>query len=612
MDLPFPPDAFLTAADPAPPLLFETATFEQLVNAVDRIGGNRGDPAAIALYRGWIASHAGGTRLLHGAWFNLGVELSRAGAPGEAMLAYRSALALKSDFSPAAINLGLLLEQRGQTDAALQTWDQAIQPAAARTALINQRGRLLEQSGRLAEAEQALRASLLTDPAQPDAVQHWMHIRQKMCEWPILGELIPGLTRQNLLEQCGPLAALALTDQVAEQHAICDAWLRRKLTPAPERLSPARGYRHDRIRLGYLSSDFCRHAMSYLIAELFERHDRERFEVFGYCITLDDGSDIRRRVIGAFDHFVSLRALSDEAAARRIREDEIDILIDLNGLTSGSRLQILRWRPAPLQATYLGFIGPVPLPELDYLFCDSIVVPPQTAPAYGPRPLYIAEIYQANDSQRTIAAPSSRAKAGLPQDRFVFCCFSNHYKITEAMFAAWMDILRRAGNAVLWLVADNQWSCRNLQLRSVAAGIDPARLIFAGRVDPSEYMARLALADLFLDTSPYNAGTIASDAIRMGLPLMTLWGQSFASRMAGRLLAAIGAGRGIASSLADYVETAVTLANEPQAYAAYKALFTEARWAATIGDIAGFTAEFEATLLRIQADLVSHDDARAA
>ena len=388
--------------------------------------------------------------------------------------------------------------------------------------------------------------------------------------------------------------------------------MRRKLTPAPERLSPARGYRHERIRIGYLSSDFCRHAMSYLIAELFERHDRERFEVFGYCITLDDGSDLRRRVIGAFDHFVSLRSLSDEAAARRIRQDEIDILVDLNGLTSGSRMQILRWRPAPIQATYLGFIGPVPLPELDYLFCDSIVIPPQTEAAYGPRPLYIAEIYQANDSRRTIGAPSTRAKAGLPEDRFVFCCFSNHYKITEAMFAAWLEILGRAGNAVLWLVADNKWSCRNLQLRAVAAGIDPARLIFAGRVDPSEYMARLALADLFLDTSPYNAGTIASDAIRMGLPLMTLWGQSFASRMAGRLLAAIGAGRGIASTPAAYVETAVTLATEPQAYAAYKALFTEARWAATIGDIAGFTAEFEATLLRVQADLVSGNDAGAA
>jgi predicted O-linked N-acetylglucosamine transferase (SPINDLY family) len=614
MDLPHPPDAgvMTTAADPVPALRLEALSFEQLVLAVERVGANRGDLAAIALYRGWIAAHAGGAPMLHGAWFNLGVELNQSGALAEAILAYRSALALKPDFHPAAINLGLLLERLGQPEAALLAWGQAIQPDEARIALINQRARLLEQSGRLEEAEQALCTSLLTDPRQPDAVQHWVHLRQKMCQWPVLAEVIPGLTRQDLFAQCGPLAALALTGEVAAQHAICARWLGRKTAPAPERLSPVRGYRHDRIRLGYLSSDFCRHAMSFLIAELFERHDRRRFELFGYCIGVDDGSDIRRRVIGAFDHYASVRALSDEDAARRIREDEIDILIDLNGLTAGSRLQILRWRPAPLQATYLGFIGPVPLPELDYLFCDSNVIPPAIAAAYDPTPLYIAEIYQANDSKRVIGAPTTRAAAGLPGDGFVFCCFSNHYKITEDVFAAWMRILGRVGGAVLWLAEDNPWSHRNLRARATEAGIDPARLIFARRVSPADYMARLALADLFLDTSPYNAGTIASDAIRMGLPLLALSGESFASRMAGRLLEAIGAGQGIARGLDAYVEIAVTLAGDPVAHAAFKAPFTEARWAATIGDIAGFTAAFEDTLLRIQADLVSRHRARAA
>jgi predicted O-linked N-acetylglucosamine transferase (SPINDLY family) len=607
MDLPHLPDADANPA-PTPPLQFESAGFGQVVQAVDRIGANHGDPAAIALYRVWIAANAGGVQMLHGAWFNLGAELSRAGATADAMLAYRSAPALKPDFHPAAINLGLLLEQSGQQEAALHTWGQAIQPDAARTALINQRARLLEQTGRLEQAEHALRTSLLTDPAQPDAVQHWLHIRQKMCEWPVLTDMIPGLTRHDLLMQCGPLAALALTDRVAEQHAICANWLRRKTAPSPERLSPARGYRHKRIRLGYMSSDFCRHAMSYLIAELFERHDRDRFEVFGYCTSLNDGSEIRHRIIGAFDHFTSIRALSDEAAARCIREDEIDILIDLNGLTAGSRLQILRWRPAPIQATYLGFIGPVPLPELDYLFCDSIVIPPSAAGLYAPVPLYIADIYQANDSKRSTGAPTTRAQAGLPEDRFIFGCFSNHYKITEEMFAAWLQILTRVETAVLWLIADNVWSCVNLRLRAAAAGIGPERIIYAGRVGPADYMARLPLADLFLDTSPYNAGTIASDAIRMGLPLVTLSGESFASRMAGRLLAAIGADRGIATTLSGYVETAVTLASDPAAHAAYKALFTEARWAETIGDIAGFTAAYEPTLLRLQADLESGSD----
>ena len=590
----------------------ERATFTQIVATAEGLGANRGAPAVIELYRNWIATQAGGERNLYAAWFNLGVEYARGGQPHEAMLAYRSALALKPDFSPAAINLGLLLEQSGHPDAAVQAWDRALQPDEARTALLNQRARLMEQRGALAEAEATLRRSLLTDPRQPDAVQHWVHLRQKMCLWPALDETIPGLTREDLLSQCGPLAVLALTDRIARQSAVAANFIARKTMPAPVRLSPASGYRHARIRLGYISSDFCRHAMSYLIAELFERHDRARFELFGYCLSPEDGSNIRRRIVSAFDHFTPIGALSDEEAARRIRADEIDILIDLNGLTSGSRLQILRWRPAPVQATYLGFVGPVPLPELDFLLCDDYVVPPALAGGYRPRPLPIAPNYQANDGKRVIGAPVTRAAAGLPDDAFLFCCFSNHYKITEEMFAAWMAILGRAPAAKLWLATDNPWSPRNLRARAQTLGVDPARLVFTDRVDPAQYMARLALGDLFLDTFPYNAGTIASDAIRMGLPLITLAGEAFASRMAERFLNAIGADRGIAGAFSDYVEIAVALANDANAYGAYRSPFSTERWAATIGDIGRFAAEYEATLERVQAELSAQTEPLAA
>lgn len=584
----------------------DATPFTTIIQAAEQLGPNRGNPAVISLYRSWIAANSAGAPLLHGAWFNLGVELSRAGAPQDAILAYRTALALKPDFHLAALNLGLLLEQSGDAPAALAAWGQALQPDAARIALLNQRARLLEQTGALAEAERTLRTSLLTDPQQPDAIQHFLHLRQKMCAWPVL-DALPGLTCQDLMAQCGPLAALALTDRIAEQRAITAHWIERKTVAVPERLSPAGGYRHDRIRLGYMSSDFCSHAMSYLIAELFERHDRERFELYGYCLSPEDGSLIRRRVIASFDRFTPIRGLSDEDAARRIRADEIDILVDLNGLTAGSRLQILRWRPAPIQATYLGFIGPVPLPELDYLFCDDMVVPGTVASDYAPRPLPVADTYQANDRKRVIGAPVTRAHAGLPEDRFIFCCFSNHYKITEPIFVAWLEILRRAPHAVLWLVGDNTWACANLRAHATAAGIDPARLVFAGRVDPAEYMARLRLADLFLDTFPYNAGTIASDAIRMGLPLLTLVGEAFASRMAARLLAALGAECGISLDIDSYIATAVRLATDPASHADYKSLFTESRWAASIGDIASFTAQYEASLVRIHQDLVGSE-----
>jgi predicted O-linked N-acetylglucosamine transferase (SPINDLY family) len=234
------------------------------------------------------------------------------------------------------------------------------------------------------------------------------------------------------------------------------------------------------------------------------------------------------------------------------------------------------------------------------MLCDDFVVPPTVAAAYRPAPLPIDKLYQANDSKRIVGTPMTRAQAGLPDDRFVFCCFSNYYKITEVVFAGWMEILRHTGDSVLWLVDDNQWARNNLRLRAMVAGIDPARLIFAARVDPASYMSRLAVANLFLDTFPYNAGTIASDAIRMGLPMLTLAGRSFASRMAASLLHAIGADAGITETLGDYVLTAIALVNDRERYAAFRARFTEAAWASTIGDIDGFTRRFEAAVTSVR------------
>jgi predicted O-linked N-acetylglucosamine transferase (SPINDLY family) len=571
-------------------------SFESLVAAAEQ---DTSAAAEIGLYRDWLEANAGRSAPLFAGWYNLGASLAKHGDRTNAVIAYSNALALKPDFHPAAVNLGLSLEAKGETEAALQAWERALQPDEARILLLNHRGRLLEKLGRLEEAEATLRRSLLIDPGQPDVIQHFVHIRQRMCAWPVLSDL-PGLPACAQQAGCGPLGALALTDDVAVQRAVTEGWIARKTEPVAERLSPAEGYRHGRIRVGYLSSDFCRHAMSFLVAELFERHDREKFEIYGYCSSPEDGSDLRRRVTGAFDHHRIVRDLPDAAAAALIRQDEIDILVDLNGLTSGARIQILRHRPAPVQATYLGFIGPIPLPELDYIFCDDFVVPPDQAAHYLPKPLPIARSYQANDSTRTVAPMQSRAEAGLPEDAFVLCCLCNHYKITQAMFAAWMDILRAAPGAVLWLAPDNTASPKTLRQAAGVAGIDPDRIIFANRVDPALYLSRMRLADLFLDTFPYNAGTVASDALRMELPLLTLCGRSFASRMASRMLDLLGAHAGIATSFDAYVNTAVRFATDPTAYAAYKARFTAAAWAGSIGDMARFTAEFEQTLSRIR------------
>lgn len=568
--------------------------FPALVAAAERLPPG----AEIPLYRAWLGANPASPHLF-AAWFNLGAALSRADQLGDAAICYRNAGALRPGFHPASLNLGLVLERLGRSDDALDAWNDALQPDPDRTALLNQRARLMERLGRLEDAERTLRASLLTDPAQPDAVQHWVHIRQKACAWPVLDPL-PGLDEAALRRGAGPLAAMALTDDVAEQRAAAAAWIEAKTTPAP-RLSPVGGYGHRRFRIGYMSSDFCRHAMSYLVAELFERHDRTAFEVYGYCSSPEDGSELRRRVLDAFDHVRLIRDLDDTAAARVIRDDEIDVLIDLNGLTSGARLQVLRWRPAPVQATYLGFVGPVPLPELDYLLCDDEVVPPGQVSDYHPVPLPIGKLYQANDTRRGATATPSRAALGLPETGFVFCCFSNHYKITAEMFGAWMRILAATPGSVLWLAADTQSAYANLLREAAAAGVAPGRIVFAERCDPEVYMGRLAAADLFLDTFPYNAGTIASDALRMGLPLVTRPGRAFASRMATSLLRQLGAADCAVSTIAEYESLACSLAADPERYAACKSRFTRAAWDATLGDSAGFTRGFEAAIARVAA-----------
>jgi predicted O-linked N-acetylglucosamine transferase (SPINDLY family) len=569
---------------------------ELLLDAVTRRAPGSAADVEIVLYQTWIEVNTGTSPLLFAAWFNLGVTLARIGDRANAMIAYRNALALKPDLYAASINLGLLHEAMGEPQIALHLWEQALQPDETRVALLIQRGRLLETLGVLPDAEKALRAALTIDPTRPDVIHHWVHLRQKLCAWPVIQPPTPAFTPDTLLAGCGPLGLLALSDDIAVQSAAAASWISRKTKATPQLLAPKQGYLHDRIRIGYLSSDFCRHAMSFLIAELFERHDRERFEVYGYCASRDDGSEIRQRVIKAFDHYRAIRELTDEQAAQVIRHDEIDILIDLNGLTDGTRLELLRWKPAPVQITYLGFIGAVPLPELDYMLCDDFVIPPNSAHLYGPTPLPIPHLFQANDSKRGTGRPMSRTEAGLPEDRFVFCCFSRHYKITEEMFGSWMEILRESENSVLWLARDTEWSEASLRNATVRAGIASERLIFAERIDPDLYMSRLRLADLFLDTFPYNAGTVASDALRMELPLLTLCGQSFVSRMAGSLLTALGVPEAIAISRAEYVSKAIHLSKDADAYRSFRAGFTHAAWASSIGDIGRFTADLEDTL----------------
>lgn len=579
----------------------ESAYLDRVVAGLDPIslvGIAEGHTDGISLYQCWLDRHGDEPQACT-IWYNVGVKLLNTGDASRAAAAQGRALLLRADFPAAALAQGIAFEKLGLTDQALAAWRRALPVEEERLRLHNEMGRLLEQKGRLGEAVAELRASLLIRPDQPDVQQHLIHNRQRMAAWPPLELEVPGIDTGLAALRCGPLATLALVDDPAAHVAAAADWIARKLPPVGVRLAPEGGYRHDRIRLGYLSSDFCRHAMSFLIAELLERHDRLSFEIYGYCASPEDGSEVRARVIAAMDHHIVIREMTDEAAAAQVRADEIDILIDLNGLTRGARLGLMRWKPAPVQITYLGYIGPVPLPELDWMLCDAMTIPPEHDSLYHPRPLRLPNCFQANDSVDTDLPHVSRVSEGLPPDAFVFACFSHHYKITEELFAAWCSILQAVPGSVLWLVDDNPESRAALRGRAEEAGLDADRLIFAPRVEPARYRARLALADLFLDTTPYNAGTVASDALRMGLPLITTLGTSFAARMAASLLSRVGQPDCIAPSLRAYADLAIAIATDPARHASLRAHLQGGVWARTLGDVGAFTRNLEATLKRV-------------
>lgn len=551
--------------------------------------------AAILCYKEWLASPATEPQHHYIALFNMGVLLRSAGQTDEAIAAYQASLKLRPDFYQSAVNLGLAWEAKGHGQEAINVWESALQPVEGQTLLLNHLGRSLEAARQYAQAEGMLERSLLLNPKQPDAIQHYFHLRQKQCEWPVI-KLLPGMSRSELLDSFGPLGLLALTDDPAVQLKAVQAWIARKLPMELPRLSPVGGYQHERLRIGYMSCDFRWHAVSILTAELFELHDREQFEIYGIDFSVDDGGAMRQRVIGAMDHHLPIQALTDEQAAQLIRQHEIDILIDLTGLTSGARYKILAYKPAPIQISYLGFVGSCGMPQIDYVLVDHFVFPEALAEFYVEKPLYLPEVYQANDSQRKIGPTPSKASCGLPIEGFVYCSFNGSYKITPEVFAVWANILKRVPQSVLWLVADNQWAQDNLIRQAIKQGIDAGRLVFAERVAPADYLARYRVADLLLDTSPYNAGTTASDALWAGLPVLTCPGRTFASRMAGSLLNAVGLTELIAPDWLAYENKAVQLALEPAELDVYRQRLQTSVKSSPLFDTKRFVTNLERTL----------------
>jgi predicted O-linked N-acetylglucosamine transferase (SPINDLY family) len=355
---------------------------------------------------------------------------------------------------------------------------------------------------------------------------------------------------------------------------------------------------HGCIRIAYLSSDFHQHATAELIVGLIERHDRAQFEVTAISFSRDDAGPMHRRLVKAFDHFMDVRAMTDEAVARLLRDGAFDIAVDLKGHTEGARPGILAHRPCPVQVSYLGYPGTV-APWLDYVIADATVLPFARQPDYSEAIIHMPHCYQVNDDTRRIGGVPTRAEAGLPDEGFVFCSFNAAWKITPAIFNIWMRLLKAVPGSALWLLDDNPVATRNLRAAAVAREVDPARLIFAPRLASADHLARHRLADVFLDTLPYNAHTTASDALWAGLPVVTCLGAAFDGRVAASLLMTVGLPELVTQSLQDYEALALALASDPARLAALRETLSRNRGQSPLFDTDRFRRNIEAAYLRM-------------
>jgi protein O-GlcNAc transferase len=529
----------------------------------------------------------------------LGVALINQGRPHDALAVFVEAARLDPRSAPANNNVANVLGQLGRNEEALPYLQRVIEANPGLADARHNLGMLLQKLKRHEEASASLEAALRVAPRAAYTLSSLVWNELAICKWEGLTAHVDALRTQVRLREipADPFVLVAVSPSPEEQRLCAERHVREKL---PQRLPlwHASRYRHDRVRLAYLSADYCEHATAYLAAGLFERHDRARFEVIGVSYGPDDRSPMRQRLMRGFDRFVDVQSRGDEEIARLLREMEVDVAIDLKGYTTDARPEILSYRPAPVQASYLGFPGTMAAPFIDYIVADRWVLPEEDRHHYAEQVVYLPDSYQVNDAARSVAERTpTRAEAGLPHPAFVFCCFNNSYKIMPPVFEVWMKLLRAIPESALWLLEDSRDAKRRLQQAAQAAGVDPARVIFAARVAPAEHLARHRLADLFLDTLPYNAHTTASDALWAGLPLVTCVGHTFAGRVAGSLLRAVGLTELATHSLHDYETLALKLARAPALLAEVRGRLERNRSTAPLFDLERFRRHLEAAYL---------------
>lgn len=532
-----------------------------------------------------------------------GTAYSLLGKSAAALESYAKALELKPDSFDLVFNIGKVYDEIKDFRNALEHYDRALALDPGVADVWAHRGAVLYDLERYGEAIDDWERALSIDP-QVDFLRGFLlHARLRICDWrdwqSRRTDLLARVERGE--NACGPFEMLAFSSDEELQLTAARRWVEANFADPPTAVAFERGAR-DRIRVGYFSADFGHHAVAYLTAELFERHDRERFEVFGFALSKAAPDDtMRARLARAFDHFIEVDGLSNPEIVERARGLGIDIAVDLGGHTKGSRTAVFSHRVAPVQVNYLGFPGTMGADFVDYIIADESTIPDSSKHCYSEKVVHLPECFQPSDTRRPMSPGElSRQAFGLPADGFVYCCFNNTYKLNADTFACWMRILDAVPGSCLWLLADSEPVRVNLRREAAAAGVAPERLVFGGRLAASEYLARYRLADLFLDTLPFNAGTTANDALFAGLPVLTLPANAFAARMAASLLRALDLPELIARSSDDYEAKAIALAGRPAELEQVRAKLMRSRATGPLFDMPRYTRHLEAAYREMQ------------
>jgi protein O-GlcNAc transferase len=525
------------------------------------------------------------------AWYGAAAALIELKRYDEAIRAYGGTLELKPDLVQAWVSRGNILAALKRYDEALSDYDRALAINPHFSDAWRGRGDVFAARQQLAQAQFAHEQSRAVQTADAERVL----AKLTACDWADLDQEVSQLLSKIGTQRaaCGPFTTLCLPTSPADQLQ----YARRYVELQPPVAPTCRGdvYSHDRIRIAYVSADFHDHATAYLMAGLFEQHDKARFEITAISFGPDQKSDARDRIEGAFEHFLDVREKSAQEIVEIVRSIETDIAVDLKGFTKNAKPYVFACRMAPIQVNFLGYPGTIGANYMDYILADQTVIPECDFAHYSEKVAWLPDSYQVNDDRRRISERTpTRRECGLPESGFVFCCFNNSFKITPSVFDVWMRLLKEIDRSVLWLFEANITATHNLRREAQCRGVSPDRLVFAKRIPVADHLARLRQADLFLDNLPYNAHTTASDALWAGVPIVTCLGSTFAGRVAGSLLKAIGLRELITTSLEDYEALALKIARDPSRLAALKAKLAHNRGTYPLFDTKRFARHIEA------------------